>query len=66
MADKQPRDHRGRFAKLVCVNAHDRCYEGGPCPYCEIRNNTLMIDDASDPGSWEDALKYSQHIKVIK
>ena len=19
----------------VCVNAHDRCYEGGPCPYCE-------------------------------
>ena len=18
-----------------CVNAHDRCYEGGPCPYCE-------------------------------
>jgi hypothetical protein len=20
----------------VCVNAHDRCYEGGPCPYCEV------------------------------
>jgi hypothetical protein len=19
----------------VCVNAHDRCYEGGPCPLCE-------------------------------
>ena len=18
-----------------CVNAHDRCYLGGPCPYCE-------------------------------
>jgi len=20
----------------VCVNAHDRCYEGGLCPYCEV------------------------------
>jgi len=22
----------------VCVNAHDRCYDGagGPCPYCEM------------------------------
>lgn len=20
-----------------CVNAHDRCYEGGPCPLCEPR-----------------------------
>lgn len=19
-----------------CVNAHDRCYLGGPCPYCEV------------------------------
>ena len=30
-----PRDGAGRFARLVCVNAHDRCYEGGPCPWCE-------------------------------
>jgi hypothetical protein len=30
-----PRDGQGRFVKLVCVNAHDRCYLGGPCPYCE-------------------------------
>lgn len=20
---------------LKCVNAHDRCFEGGPCPLCE-------------------------------
>ena len=19
-----------------CVSAHDRCYYGGPCPYCEV------------------------------
>ena len=30
-----PRDGRGRFTRLACVNAHDRCHEGGPCPYCE-------------------------------
>jgi hypothetical protein len=32
-----PRDRRGRFTTLRCVNAHDRCYggAGGPCPYCE-------------------------------
>lgn len=23
-----------------CVNAHDRCYLGGPCPYCEIKMTT--------------------------
>ena len=21
---------------LKCVNAHDRCFEGGPCPLCEV------------------------------
>lgn len=20
---------------VECVNAHDKCYEGGECPYCE-------------------------------
>lgn len=20
---------------VKCVNAHDKCYEGGNCPYCE-------------------------------
>lgn len=20
-----------------CVNAHDRCFMGGSCPYCEVR-----------------------------
>jgi len=32
----QPRDSKGRFTILVCVNAHDRCMETdtGPCPYC--------------------------------
>lgn len=35
--DDYVRNSKGRFAKLVCVNAHDRCYEGGPCPYCEPR-----------------------------
>jgi hypothetical protein len=29
-------------------------------------SNTLFIDTESDPGSWEDAIKYSQHIKVMK
>lgn len=22
--------------EIKCVNAHDRCYEGGPCPLCEL------------------------------
>jgi hypothetical protein len=22
-------------AEVKCVNAHDRCFEGGPCPLCE-------------------------------
>lgn len=28
-----------RTFKLVCVNGHDRCYEGPSetCPYCELR-----------------------------
>lgn len=25
-----------RFPDLKCVNAHDRCFEGGTCPYCEV------------------------------
>jgi hypothetical protein len=29
-------------------------------------SNTLFIDTESDPGSWKEALKYSQHIKVVK
>lgn len=27
----------GDGSEVRCVNAHDRCYEGGPCPYCEPR-----------------------------
>jgi len=23
-------------ADTKCVNAHDRCFMGGPCPYCEV------------------------------
>jgi len=36
-AELPPRDYKGRFIRLVCVNAHDRCYggAGGPCPWCE-------------------------------
>lgn len=39
LSDRPVRDWRGRFARLVCVNAHDRCYggAGGDCPYCETR-----------------------------
>lgn len=39
------RDGFGRFAKLVCVNAHDRCYggAGGPCPYCELSSQALSL-----------------------
>lgn len=31
------RNHKGQFARLKCVNGHDRCYEGPveDCPYCE-------------------------------
>ena len=29
------------------------------------KNETVVIDTESDPGSWEDALKYSQNIRVI-
>jgi len=29
------RNSRGQFMRVICVNAHDRCYLGGPCPYCE-------------------------------
>jgi len=29
------------------------------------QSNTLIIDTESDPGSWKEALKYSQHIKVM-
>jgi hypothetical protein len=32
----------------------------------ESLSNTLFIDTESDPGSWKQALRYSQHIKVIK
>lgn len=21
---------------MKCVNAHDLCWQGGPCPYCEV------------------------------
>jgi len=30
-----PRDGLGRFVKLVCVNATDRCAGSFPCPFCE-------------------------------
>ena len=23
-------------AEVKCVNAHDRCFMGGPCPLCEL------------------------------
>jgi hypothetical protein len=29
-------------------------------------SSTLTIDTGSEPGSWEEALKYSQIIKVVK
>ena len=35
LAEKMVRDGRGRFVRMACVNAHDRCYLGGPCPWCE-------------------------------
>lgn len=28
-------------------------------------NNTVFIDTQSEPGSWEQALQFSQHIKVL-
>lgn len=30
-----PRDGFGRFRRLRCVNAHDRC-DGAPCQLCEF------------------------------
>lgn len=40
-----PRDSKGRFSTLRCVNAHDRCFggAGGPCPYCEVREHRTAL-----------------------
>lgn len=37
--EKQLRNWKGQFGKLVCVNGHDLCYLGPDekCPTCEIR-----------------------------
>lgn len=36
-ADAMDDGLRGEIvAETKCVNAHDRCFLGGPCPYCEI------------------------------
>lgn len=40
------RDIRGRFVRLVCVNAHDRCYLGGPCPLCEVASPRTPLGQA--------------------
>lgn len=24
--------------EVRCINAHDLCWQGGPCPYCEPRS----------------------------
>lgn len=40
-----PRTGDGKFAVFVCVNAHDRCYEGGPCPYCEPKVQSIAQHD---------------------
>ena len=43
------RDGLGRFVSLVCVNAHDRCYLGGPCPWCEPKSSLRQSEkDNSD------------------
>jgi hypothetical protein len=41
----QPRDSKGRWTIMVCVNAHDRCMQSdtGPCPYCEPRQEPRKI-----------------------
>jgi hypothetical protein len=49
----------------VCVNAHDRCYEGGACPYCEIptRKPTLgqmLAQNLSDALSGKITAKQAQ------
>lgn len=40
--DLPPRDWRGRFGVVVCVNGHDRCFYGPSleCPYCEVRSGS--------------------------
>ena len=47
MIDESPKDAIDRANEAIdaadelpeprCVNAHDRCFMGGPCPYCEAR-----------------------------
>lgn len=29
------------MAAPVCVNAHDLCWQGGPCPYCETPRRAI-------------------------
>ena len=29
-------EEAARRQSLRCVNAHDLCWQGGPCPYCEV------------------------------
>lgn len=49
MVQDQARDGWGRFAKVACVRAHDRCYLGGPCPWCEIKlPHIAMPADVTD------------------
>ena len=52
MSERFPRDGRGRFVRLVCVNAHDLCFQGGPCPYCEPAKPALFptTPEATDEG----------------
>ena len=41
----QPRDSKGRWTTMVCVNAHDRCNETSTvaCPYCEPRQEPRKV-----------------------
>jgi len=34
------RDGFGRFRRLVCVNATDRCFTTDECPWCEFADIT--------------------------
>ena len=33
--------------------------------YTTNGSNTVIIDTESEPGSWKEALKYSENIKII-
>ena len=52
--------------EVKCVNAHDRCFEGGPCPLCEVvryRDEQGRFVKPRGRPSLNEALAAALHVK---